>query len=73
MDSGSVVGRARCAGVEVMRSSRERLEPDVTAVQLGCCSIAPLVPQLLQRAARRSRSLEAFGPHLMIHVALGVG
>jgi hypothetical protein len=41
--------------------------------QLGCWSTAPCAPHLPQRAARRSRSLEAFGLHLMIHGASAVG
>jgi hypothetical protein len=34
--------------------------------QLGCCNTAPFRPHLVQRADRRSMSLEAAGPHLMI-------
>jgi len=41
--------------------------------QLGCWRSAPFVPHLPQRAAPRSRSLEAFGPHRMIHGASAVG
>jgi hypothetical protein len=34
--------------------------------QLGCCSVAPLRPHIVQRADRRSTSLDASGPQRMI-------
>lgn len=41
--------------------------------QLGCCSFAPLWPQAVQRADRRSTSLEASAPHLMMSGANATG
>jgi hypothetical protein len=36
-------------------------------------SVAPLLPQLVQRAAVRSLSLEVLGPHLMTATAQASG
>jgi hypothetical protein len=41
--------------------------------QPGCWTVGPLLPQLVQRAAARSLSLEALGPHSMTATAQASG
>jgi hypothetical protein len=38
-----------------------------------CWTVVPLLPQLVQRAAARSLSLETFGPHRMTATAQANG
>ena len=47
--------------------------PTSTPFQLGAVSEAPLQPHLEHLAERRSRSLEASPPHLIIRGASAVG
>jgi hypothetical protein len=42
-------------------------------IKPGCCSVAPLVPHFVQRAQRRSLSLDVSGPHRIISGAYAIG
>jgi hypothetical protein len=48
-------------------------KPICDPAQLGCCSFAPLAPHAVQRALRRSRSLDVSGPYRMISGANAIG
>jgi hypothetical protein len=39
----------------------------------GCCSVAPFDPHAVQRAQRRSLSLDSSGPHRMISGVIAIG
>jgi hypothetical protein len=41
--------------------------------QLGCCNVAPLRPHFMQRADRRSMSLDVSAPHRMINGVTAIG
>ena len=47
--------------------------PTFKPAQLGCVSVAPLCPQLVQRAERRNTSLDTSGPQRMISGASAMG
>ncbi|SRR6266567_6784631 len=49
------------------------LKPIWLPAQPGCWTVAPLLPQLVQRTAVRSLSLEASGPHRMTATAQASG
>jgi hypothetical protein len=48
-------------------------KPTPLPAQLGCCRLAPLRPQALQRAERRSMSLEASSPLRIISGVNAIG
>ena len=48
-------------------------KPTCSPIQPGCCSVAPLVPQMVHRADRRSLSLDVSAPQRMISGANAIG
>jgi hypothetical protein len=48
-------------------------KPMLFPPQLGCCNVAPLLPQAVQRARWLSTSLDAFGPQRMTNGARAAG
>ena len=59
-------------GARLNRCGKGR-KPTCAPAQPGCWSVAPLLPQAVQRAHRRSRSLDVSGPHRMMSGTNAIG